>query len=149
MAESITGGQIRTIWGMREDAGLSEEELYCIIARVSGQDSMRALSKIQANMVIKHLIDLKEKRNPPKSKNQKRTDENGNQRTTYQRGKIYELTGILGWNDNNNRINGFVKRMFKVNRIEWLTPSQCSKLIEILKKMIIDNGLGKKLENSL
>jgi len=46
------------------------------------------------------------------------------------------LTEELGWNDDNQRINGFVKKMFKVERLEWLTMYQCNKLIEMLKKMV-------------
>lgn len=51
-----------------------------------------------------------------------------------QRRKIYALTEKLGWNNNNARINGFVKKMFDVERLEWLDDDQCSKLIEILRK---------------
>ncbi|EJP20233.1 PF06252 domain protein [Peptostreptococcaceae bacterium AS15] len=37
--------------------------------------------------------------------------------------------------------------MFKVDRIEWLSEDDCSKLIEILKKMIIRQGKEKELED--
>lgn len=146
MIEIITKEQIKNIWGLSKEVKIEKDELYCIISKISNKDSMRKLTKNQANKVIKQLIGIKEKDKPKKIRNQKRTDTLGNKRTKYQRGKIYELTEILGWNDNNNRINGFVKRMFKIDRIEWLDDEQCSKLIEILKKMIVDRGLGKKLE---
>lgn len=108
---------------------------------------MRQMTKLQANKLIKELIAIKDKnKKSKKSYTQKRTDTNGNKNTKFQREKIYTLTGILGWNDNNNRINGFVKRMFKVDRIEWLDEDDCSKLIEILKKMIIRQGKDKELE---
>lgn len=146
MAESISKEQIKTIWGLSKEVDINKEELYCIIARIANKESMKELTKLQANKVVKELIDIKEKNNPNKSKYQKRTDSQGRKSTQSQRAKIYQLTGILGWNNNNNRINGFIKKIFKVDRIEWLTSYQCIKLIEMLKKMILDRGLGEKME---
>ena len=109
---------------------------------------MRKMTKLQANKLIRELIVLKDNNKKVKNRSSKRrTDTGGNKNTQLQRKKIYSLTGILGWNDNNNRINGFVKRMFKVDRIEWLSEDDCSKLIEILKKMIIRQGKEKELED--
>ena len=56
--------------------------------------------------------------------------------TDNQRRKIYMLTKELGWDDNPKRLSGFIRRMFKVERVEWLNYEQCSNLIEALKKMI-------------
>lgn len=133
--EMIDNAQKRSIWGFKADLDISNEDLYAIIYKVSNKDSMRALTKRQANEVILSLINLKDKKEGRKL--QKRTDKNGKSWTVQQRKKIYALTGELGWNDNNARINGFCKRMFKVDRVEWLDDDQCSKLIEILKKMVV------------
>ena len=109
---------------------------------------MRKMTKLQANRLIRELIVMKDNNKKVRHKSsKKRTDTGGNKNTQLQRKKIYSLTAILGWNDNNNRINGFVKRMFKVDRIEWLSEDDCSKLIEILKKMIIRQGKEKELED--
>ena len=132
--DMIENGQKKSIWGFRAEIGISEEDLYAIIFKVSKKESMRALTKRQANEVIMQLISLKDKKNGKVP--QKRTDKNGKPWTKQQRKKIYALTDELGWNDNNARINGFCKRMFKVERVEWLEDDQCSKMIEILKKMI-------------
>jgi len=148
LAEMISKEQIKNIWGFAKEVNIDKDNLYCMIDRISKKDSMRQMTKLQANKLIKELIDIKDKNKKvnKKCKSQKRTDTNGNKNTKFQREKIYNLTGILGWNDNNNRINGFVKRMFKVDRIEWLDEDDCSKLIEILKKMIIRQGKDKELE---
>lgn len=66
----------------------------------------------------------------------KRTDEGGDVRTVQQRRKIYALTEQLGWNDNPQRIQGFVKRMTGVDRLEWLNVAQCEKVIEGLKAIL-------------
>ena len=143
----ISKEQIKNIWGFSKDVGVDKDNLYCMIERISKKDSMRKMTKLQANKLIRELIVLKDNNKKVKYKSAKRTDTGGNKNTQLQRKKIYSLTAILGWNDNNNRINGFVKRMFKVDRIEWLSEDDCSKLIEILKKMIIRQGKEKELED--
>ena len=143
----ISKEQIKNIWGFAKEVNIDKDNLYCMIDRISKKDSMRQMTKLQANKLINELIAIKDKnKKSKKSYTQKRTNTGGNNKTKLQREKIYSLTGILGWNDNNNRINGFVKRMFKVDRIEWLDEDDCSKLIEILKKMIIRQGKDKELE---
>lgn len=144
----ISKEQIKNIWGFSKDVGVDKDNLYCMIERISKKDSMRKMTKLQANKLIRELIVLKDNNKIVKNRSSKRrTDTGGNKNTQLQRKKIYSLTAILGWNDNNNRINGFVKRMFKVDRIEWLSEDDCSKLIEILKKMIIRQGKEKELED--
>ena len=148
MTEMISKEQIKNIWGFSKDVGVDKDNLYCMIERISKKDSMRKMTKMQANRLIRELIVLKDNNKKVKNRSSKRrTDTGGNKNTQLQRKKIYSLTAILGWNDNNNRINGFVKRMFKVDRIEWLSEDDCSKLIEILKKMIIRQGKEKELED--
>ena len=147
MTEMISKEQIKNIWGFSKDVGVDKDNLYCMIERISKKDSMRKMTKLQANRLIR-LIVMKDNNKKVKHKTSKRrTDAGGNKSTQLQRKKIYSLTAILGWNDNNNRINGFVKRMFKVDRIEWLSEDDCSKLIEILKQMIIRQGKEKELED--
>ena len=148
MTEMISKEQIKNIWGFSKDVGVDKDNLYCMIVRISKKDSMRKMTKLQANRLIRELIVMKDNNKKVKNRSSKRrTDTGGNKNTQLQRKKIYSLTAILGWNDNNNRINGFVKRMFKVDRIEWLDEDDCSKLIEILKKMIIRQGKEKELED--
>lgn len=133
---------IKTIWGIAKspELQLSEDELYIIISRETKKDSMRKLTQGEVNNICRVLLNMKDS---VAKKEQRRTDTHGNAQTETMRKKVYILTGELGWNNDNSRINGFVKRMFGVDYIGWLTPEQCTKLIEILKKMIArgkDNG---------
>lgn len=129
-------GSIRAIWGLAKSPELMLEEdiLYAIIRRETKKESMRQLSQSEIDNVCRILQNMKD--DITRANKGKRTDEGGNTETERLRKKVYALTEELGWNDNNNRINGFVMKMFKVSRIEWLTYVQCNKLIEILKKMI-------------
>ena len=65
-----------------------------------------------------------------------RNSDCSSKRTVQQRRKIYALTEVLGWNKDPSRIQGFVKRMTGVDRLEWLNVGQCEKVIEGLKAMI-------------
>ena len=131
---------IKSIWGIAKSKELNynDDELYSLIIELTGKSSMKALTQNERNIVYN---ELEKKKNMV---TQKRTDTNGNSNTMEQRRKIYALTEELGWNNNNTRINGFVKRMFKVDRVEWLDEFQCSKLIEILKGMISRQKLDSK-----
>lgn len=127
-------GSIRAIWGLAKspELDMDDEMLYALILNETGKDSMKSLVQGEIDHICRLLQNEKNKR----MIKSKRTDEGGNEDTVKLRKKIYILTGQLGWNDDNKRINGFVKKMFKVNRLEWLDVSQCHKLIEILKKMM-------------
>lgn len=141
-------GSIRAIWGLAKspELMLEEEDLYSLIYRETKKDSMKKLSQGEIDKVCRLLQNMKDE--VVRAQKGKRTDEGGNADTEKLRRKIYALTQELGWNNNNNRINGFVKKMFKTDRIEWLTVPQCHKLIESLKKMVerleAENGNEKE-----
>ncbi|MBU5312240.1 regulatory protein GemA [Tissierella carlieri] len=127
---------IKTIWGIAKSPELlmSDEDLYSIIYRETGKDSMRKLTQKEIGKICFTLLEIKDSVSG-KSKTG-RTDTGGNKLTIDQRRKIYKLTGELGWNNNNARINGFVKKMFNTERLEWLNKQQCNNLIEMLKSMV-------------
>lgn len=135
---------IRSIWGIAKSPVLSmnEPELYSIIYRETGKKHMKDLTQGEIDRVAMVLSNLKDKsKNPVRTK---RTDEGGNPKTVAQRRKIYALCGVLGWNQTPAQINGFVKRLCGVDRIEWLTPAQCYQVIEALKKIIERNTDDEK-----
>lgn len=129
-------GSIRSMWGLAKspELGLSDAELHALVERETGKPSIRQLTQGEINTVCRVLQNMKD--GIARGTRKKRTDEGGNTDTAALRRKIFALTGDLGWNDNDKRINGFCKKMFKVDRLEWLTVPQCHQLIEALKKMI-------------
>lgn len=126
---------IRTLWAIAKspELSMSSDDLHALIYRETGKDSMKKLAQGEVNDLARVLQNLKD--GVGSSASSKRTDAGGDPRTIAQRRKIYQLCYDLGWNDDNRRINAFAKRMFGVERVEWLTPAQCYKLIEALKKM--------------
>jgi phage gp16-like protein len=139
-AASRKGGRspasIRTLWAIAKspELHLSEEDLRAVIYRETGKDSMKKLTQGEISTLARILQNMKDGVN--RDTKSKRTDEGGDPRTENQRHKIYALCDVLGWNNDNRRINAFVKRMCGVERIEWLNMAQCNKIIEALKSMI-------------
>lgn len=140
MAAAARGGRkpasIRTLWAIAKspELGLSDEDLHAVVYRETGKESMKKLTQGEINTLARVLQNMKD--GVDRDVRSKRTDEGGDPRTEKQRRKIYALTEALGWNNDNRRINGFVKRVTHVDRIEWLTIAQCEKVIEALKAMV-------------
>ena len=113
---------------------MTDEDLHALVYRETGKESIKALTQGQISEVARVLQNMKD--GVSRSTRPKRTDEGGDARTIQQRRKIYALTESLGWNDNPQRIQGFVKRMTGVDRLEWLNVAQCEKVIEGLKAIL-------------
>lgn len=127
---------IRTLWAIAKSPELhmDSEDLHSIVYRETGKESMRKLTQGEISTVARVLQNMKDSVNT--GFRTKRTDVGGDPRTINQRRKIYILTWELGWNNDERRIHGFVKRMTGVDRLEWLTPAECRKVIEGLKALI-------------
>ena len=127
---------IRTLWAIAKSPELhmTDEDLHAVVYRETGKESIKALTQGQINEVARVLQNMKD--GVSRSTRPKRTDEGGDARTVQQRRKIFALTEELGWNDDSRRIQGFVKRVTGVDRLEWLTVAQCEKVIEGLKAMV-------------
>lgn len=140
MAARNTGGRkpasLRTLWAIAksEELALSEEDLRAIVARETGKDSMRQLTQGEINNLARILQNMKD--GVQCDTKAKRIDEGGNVQTEKMRRKIYAVCDELGWNDDPRRLEGLVKRITGVDRLEWLSLSQCGKVIEALKAML-------------
>ena len=127
---------IRTLWAIAKspELRLSDEDLHGVVYRETGKESMKKLTQGEITNVARVLQNMKD--SAARSTGNKRTDEGGNPTTERQRRKIYALCEALGWNDDPRRIQGFVKRVAHVDRIEWLNMAQCEKVIEGLKAIL-------------
>ncbi len=140
MAAARTGRKqpsIRTLWAIAKspELHLTGEDLHAVVYRETGKESMKKLTQGEINTVARVLQNIKD--SVGGNAWGKRTDEGGDPRTVQQRRKIYALTNALGWNKDPQRIQGFVKRMTGVDRLEWLNAFQCEKIIEGLKAMVV------------
>lgn len=111
---------------------MTEEDLHAVVYRETQKGSMRKLTQGEINTIARVLQNMKD--SVSGGTHAKRTDEGGDVRTVELRRKIYMLAQELGWSP--AQVNGLAKRMFRVDRQEWLNPGQCGKLAEALKAML-------------
>lgn len=125
---------VRTLWGIAksQELQLTGEELHLIVMAQTGKESMKDLTEGERRRVAYVLGQMKDSASGKRKKQAVMTSN----ATDNQRRKIYMLQKELGWEDNPRRLNGFVKRMFKVESVEWLDYMQCSNLIEAMKSML-------------
>lgn len=121
---------LRTLWGLARELGMSSDDLHAIVYRETGRESMKGLPQRELNAVAHALRGVR----GGSGWTRKRTDEGGDPRTVEQRRKIYQLAQQLRWSE--AQVNGLARRLFRVERQEWLGPGQCNKLIEALKAMV-------------
>ncbi|MFC4805746.1 regulatory protein GemA [Filifactor villosus] len=126
--KEINRAQINKIWASAAERGMSKEDLYALIFSVAKKESMKALTWIEANAVINRIVGAEE--------SEIYQNKVGRQSTERMRRKIHMLVKTLGWDNNPARIQGFCKKMFGVEKVEWLSAKQCYQLIEALKKII-------------
>ena len=129
-----TQPSIRKIWGIAKspELRLSDEELHMVVSAHTGKDSIKKLNKREQQTVIRVLVRMK---SSAARAEQDQPRSGGNSATENQRKKIYKLARELGW-EKSERVNGLCRKMFHVERVEWLDYTQCSKLIEALKNMV-------------
>ena len=135
MAEgSRKAATLRTLWAIAksQELRMTEEDLHAVVYRETGKPSMKELTQGEINRLARVL--QKEKDSATRGSYSKRTDAGGNPGTAAIRRKIYMLASELGWSP--AQVDGLARRMFRVERQEWLDMSQCVKLAEALKAMV-------------
>lgn len=140
MSYRMNNVTLRTIWGLAKSPELhmSDEELHVLVSGHTGKDSLKKLTKREIALVAGVLADMKDS-----AKRQNRQNSHpsarGNPATANQRKKVWKLAQELDWT-NPARVDGMCKRMFRVDKVEWLNYKQCSDLIEALKEMVERKG---------
>jgi len=129
--------RIQQIWGLAKspELQLEKEELYNVMFRLTGKDSMSSLSEKEKGRLIGELIDMKERAQGKKVSSNKRRYRDGRM-TPEQYEKIKMLERDLGWSDNPKRLESFIKKYSKVDSSDWLMEYQASNIIEGLKAVL-------------
>lgn len=116
--------QTKVIWGMAKDLGMEKEDVYTLLYRETAKENMTDCTERELSRVIQAMILIKEKRTNRPGKI-----------TGRQRYKIKELERALGWDNDEKRLQGFIKKYYHVDRMDWLSVADASNLIESLKKL--------------
>lgn len=116
---------VKKIWATAKSLKMEKDDLYAVLLRETGKDSMRKCSQKELERVLFSLNTMKGFNNY-----------RGNLATKRQLWKIQQLEKQLGWHDNPKRLQAFIKKYYKVDRLEWLTSAQAWRVIESLKKLV-------------
>ncbi len=127
---------LRTVFGIAKspELRLNDDELHWLVQAHTGKDSLKELNYRELQTVVRVLGGMRDS-----MKRARQHGDAGNAETVSQRRKIYKLAQELGWTKP-ARVNGMCRRMFRVDRVEWLNYKQCSDLIEALKGMVKRKG---------
>lgn len=122
--------RLRTVWGLAKQIGLEGEigsdNLHAMVLQLTGKDSLKILTDAQGDKVIGHLRQLAGRR--------RLTGHRPGRATDPMIWKQRQLARELNWTE--DQLLTFVKRMAKVERLEWQSQDEASNVIEGLKKMV-------------
>ena len=125
MRQKASSGQLRMIYGLAKRAGIDNDLLHDIAARLCRCESLAELSKSDGIRIINY---LKRQCGEPVAEPTERL-------TPAQFGKITALAGQMGWSDDPKRLRGFCGRMAGVADVRFLSPAQAGIIIEAMKRM--------------
>ncbi|TEB09157.1 regulatory protein GemA [Pelotomaculum propionicicum] len=139
MAGKINPAQTKKMWAAaaelwpREDM---KEMLYSLVQRLTGSSSISSLTAVGACRVIDELEKFLGRDNAKKFPRRRAAAAPGGPRgaTEQQLWKIRGLAEKLGWDD--KRLLGFVKKYYRVDKVEWLTYAMAQACTEGLKAML-------------
>lgn len=117
--------KIKMIWATAKRAKLSDDDLYAVIYRETGKDSMRKCTEKELDRV---LLSLRSTLGFDNFR--------GNRATKKQIWKIHQLESQLGWSNNPMRLQRFLRKYYRIDKVEWLTTAQAWRAIESLKKLV-------------
>ena len=142
----ITSEQLKLLWVLARQLGMDSDSLHEFIFSVTGKDSIRALSVLEAKEVIDTLVLNGAK--VTRKKLPRPLPPNVIELVTRKQMKyIRDLERKLGWQNNPERLKGFLKKIIKKKRLR--TKEDGAKIIQGLKSMASrESGPGKEVNES-
>lgn len=141
----INDAQMRKIWAVAREKGMDEDMVRSVAQAVSGRPSISGLTSVQASAVIDRMLNKGGRRTKPQR--------DPNMMTEKQEWKIRQLEKELGWQDNPQRLQAFVKKYARVERLDWLTLYKARNIIDGLKALLArqkggsENGVYQDVRN--
>lgn len=126
----LTGKQRGAIFSLAAQAKLDMDALHDVVLKLTGSESIAALTPRQAVKTIEHLRGLTGQAAPAPA----------GWLTDAQRGKVFALCRSLGWTTSDgaidmDRLEGFIKARFGIERFKWVRVDKGRRIIEALKQM--------------
>ena len=131
----ITKRQIKLVWVLARQIGMDSDLLHELVFKVTGNDSLKALSIKEANQVIDSLIYAGAKVKKTTKPRRKALPPNVVELITPDQVRFIKyLEKELGWHENPERLKGFLKRTIKSEVAR--TKKQGIKIIQGLLSMV-------------
>ena len=127
MNGTVSGAQLRMIYGLARKVDLDDEQLHELARVTCRAESLKALTGVQAGWLIDRLQAILGRPAAP-----------ADRATKGQQGKIWAMIRAMGWADDPKRLRGFLERIAHVSDVRFLDPQQAGVVIEALKA--IDAG---------
>lgn len=119
---------ISTIFGMGKALGLSPDDTKEMAYGLIGKGSLTKFTQREINDVCYTMMKYKDK--------QLDVTKNPSRASEQQLYRIHDYEKRLGWAEEPERLQAFLRKRFKVIAVEWLSGEQASKVIEALKQML-------------
>jgi hypothetical protein len=119
--EPVTKEQIRKIWACAAEMGFDEDDVHEFVRLVSGVKSLKDLTKGEAATVIDEM--------------ERRLGRLPSRITSRQLWEIRRLERRLGWQEEPERLRGFLKKYAGVEDLRWLPYEKAQAVIEGLKNL--------------
>lgn len=128
----ITPAQKRKIWVLARNSGMDEDLLHSYIEQLTGKESIRELTIMEAVTVIDAL----------EGKRQAKDSDHMTAKQEYYLKCLAKEAGMMDEDGrlDDKRLDGFCRARYNIMRYSWLTRQQAGKVIEGLKAMIERNG---------
>lgn len=121
--KKVSGKQLKMVYGLAKKVGIDNDVLHDVAARLCHKDSLSALTSYEASRIIEYLKHINGDDTVP------------DRASKGQQGLIYSIARAMGWDNDPNRLRGFLEKMTGVSDPRFLTPGQAGKVIEALKHM--------------
>ncbi|HMV46546.1 MAG TPA: DUF1018 domain-containing protein [Blastocatellia bacterium] len=132
-AGTKTKAQVRELWARARQRGLDDEGLHNLVKAETGSDSIRGLSKSQADKVIAALGGVPHQRKRSRTSQHRRQKAGVKQIVTQEQLDLMKfLAGELDWK--NESLNKFCQRQIK--RDQPSTTAEANKVIEGMKAIL-------------
>ncbi len=122
----ISAAQIKCLYALARKADLDDEQLHTFVKRVTGSDSIKALTLREGKNTIDYLQYAMGIKEPPPS----------DRATKAQQAMIHAMIQQLGWDDDPKRLRGFLEKRMGVSDIKFLTAKKTQACIEALKAIL-------------
>lgn len=116
---------LKRFWAVCRECGISNEDAHARVLAEFGTEHISTLRDSEALYIIDGFLGKR----PMKPRT------HGAMASDKQIWLIQKLAAELGWNDNPDRLSGFVRKYAGVDNLLWLTKKQASAVIEGLKRL--------------